>query len=73
MTRPTEDFLPHVIDILERLAAASSDHGQPMLASMLDLARSEAQDALNTTDLEAAFRTALGGSGRPARVAVGRH
>lgn len=46
MDRRETDFLPTMIGILERLQATSLERGQANLAVLLDLARSEAEDAL---------------------------
>ena len=46
MERSQADFLPTMIAILERLHATSLDKGEPLLASILDIAKTEAEDAL---------------------------
>ena len=43
-----EDFLTKVSDILERLRAQSEMRGHPLLASLLDITRQEAEDDLRT-------------------------
>jgi hypothetical protein len=62
MERRDIDFLPTMIGILQKLHATSLERGQPNLAVLLDLARTEAEDALRTAgqkaELEAAFREA---------------
>ena len=62
MERRDIDFLPTMIGILEKLHATSLDRGQPNLAMLIELARTEAEDALRTAgqkaNLEATFRPA---------------
>lgn len=62
MERRDIDFLPTMIGILQKLHTTSLERGQPNLAVLLDLARSEAEDALRTADqkaqVEAAFKAA---------------
>ncbi len=48
MAELDEDFLPWALQALERLRDASEDRGHPLLASMLELARVEAEDDLKT-------------------------
>ena len=43
-----EEFLTKVSDILERLRAQSEMRGHPLLASLLDITRQEAEDDLRT-------------------------
>lgn len=43
-----EHFLRKVSEILERLRRESEQRGHPLLASVLDVARAEAQDGLRT-------------------------
>jgi len=40
------EFLDKMVGILERLRVTSRDRGQPLLASILEIARVEAEDAL---------------------------
>ncbi len=54
MTQFDEDFLRVVLQSLEKLRQASEDRGHGMLASMIELARTEAEDDLRTRTLEAA-------------------
>jgi hypothetical protein len=54
MTQSEEDFLRVVLLSLEKLRQASEDRGHGMLASMIELARSEAEDDLRTRALKAA-------------------
>jgi hypothetical protein len=61
MDSAAQEFLPQIIGILDRLQAASASHNQPMLASLIDLARSEAEDALRTLHVEASLRASLRG------------
>jgi len=44
---PHRDFLRLTAEILERLELESSSRGNRMLASLLDIARTEAEDALH--------------------------
>ena len=59
MEKSDDDFLPEVIGILGRLQATSTEHGSPMLAFLLDLARAEAEDEMRTAHLEEGLRSAL--------------
>lgn len=59
MDKNDEDFLPAVIGILGRLQVTSAQHGSPMLAFLLDLAKAEAEDELRTAHLEEDLRSAL--------------
>ena len=43
-----EDFLTKVVEILDRLAAQSELRGHPLLASVLAIAKDEAEDDLRT-------------------------
>ena len=43
---PNKDFLRLTAEILERLELESSSRGNRMLASLLDIARAEAEDGL---------------------------
>ena len=47
----SEEFLDCVYQALERLRTASSDRGHLMLASMIELAQSEAEDDRRTRAL----------------------
>ena len=49
---PTRDFLRLTAEILERLELESSSRGNRMLASLLDIARTEAEDGLKTREHE---------------------
>ena len=40
------EFLPAMIGILERLHRTALNRGEPLLASILDIAKTEAEDAL---------------------------
>jgi hypothetical protein len=54
MAESDEHFLGCVLKALERLREASQNRGHPMLASMIDLAKAEAEDHMRTQAL--AFR-----------------
>jgi hypothetical protein len=45
---PDRHFLRRAIDQLEELGLESHERGHPMFASLLDIAKSEAEDALRT-------------------------
>ena len=45
---PDDHFLPEIAQILERLQSLCEWRGQPFLASLLDIARGEAEDAMKT-------------------------
>lgn len=47
------------IDILQRLHDESAERGETMLAFLLDLAKTEAEDQVRQAGLEAETRTAL--------------
>jgi hypothetical protein len=47
-----EDFLEKVAEILERLRAQSEMRGHPLLASLLAIAKGEAEDDLRTRQAE---------------------
>ena len=49
---PNRDFLRLTAEILERLELESSSRGNRMLASLLDIARTEAEDGLKTKEHE---------------------
>ena len=51
MAESDEHFLRCVMQALERLRDASQDRGHSMLASMIDLAKVEAEDELRTKAL----------------------
>jgi hypothetical protein len=59
MPKSDDDFLPAVIGILGRLQATTAEHGRPMLAFLLDLAKAEAEDELRTAHMEDDLRSAL--------------
>ena len=59
MDKSDDDFLPAVIGILDRLQVTTAQHGRPMLAFLLDLAKAEAEDELRTDSLEQELRSAL--------------
>jgi hypothetical protein len=59
MPTSDDDFLPAVIGILARLQATTEEHGRPMLAFLLDLAKAEAEDELRTAHMEDDLRSAL--------------
>ena len=59
MDKSDDDFLPAVIGILDRLQVTTAQHGRPMLAFLLDLAKAEAEDELRTDSLELELRSAL--------------
>jgi hypothetical protein len=46
MDTEDRDFLPMMIGILERLEQTAHARGEPLLASLLGIARGEAEDAL---------------------------
>jgi hypothetical protein len=52
MTQSDEDFLRVILQSLGKLRQASEDRGYGMLASMIELARTEAEDDLRTRALE---------------------
>jgi hypothetical protein len=43
-----QDFLQVAIQVIERIREKSLEHGHGMLASLLDMAKAEAEDALRT-------------------------
>ena len=47
---PNRDFLRLTAEILERLELESSSRGNRMLASLLDIARTEAEDGLKARE-----------------------
>ncbi len=51
MGESSEEFLECVLQALERLRAASSKRGHPMLASIIELAEAEAEDDRRTRAL----------------------
>ena len=51
MAEADEEFLGCVLQALERLRAASQERGHPMLASMIEFAKVEAEDDLRTRSL----------------------
>ena len=51
MAEADEEFLGCVLQALERLRAASEERGHPMLASMIEFAKVEAEDDLRTQSL----------------------
>ena len=55
MTPEEERSLRVAIAALERLSRYSSEHGRPMLASLIEIARAEAEDELKT-ELESGKR-----------------
>jgi hypothetical protein len=59
MPRSDDDFLPALIGILERLHAKSAERGDSMLAFLLGLAKTEAEDELKCQAAQADRRTAL--------------
>ena len=59
MDKSEDDFLPAVIGILGRLQVTTAQHGRPMLAFLLDLAKAEAEDELRTANMEQELRSAL--------------
>jgi hypothetical protein len=59
MSSSSSEFLPSVIGILQELHATSSERGQTMLAFLLDLARTEAEDELRQAGLEAGIKSTL--------------
>jgi hypothetical protein len=60
MAGPDDNFLPALIGILERLHARSAERGDSLLAFLLGLAKTEAEDRLKSeaeeADRRAAFR-----------------
>jgi hypothetical protein len=46
MKTDVPEFLDSMLGILERLKVASADRGQPLLASILEIAKVEAEDSL---------------------------
>jgi hypothetical protein len=46
MKTDVPEFLDSMVGILERLRVASADREQPLLASILEIAKVEAEDAL---------------------------
>jgi hypothetical protein len=53
------DFLSNVISTLGRLQGDSAEHGETMLAFLLDLAKTEAEDRLRQAGLDADMRATL--------------
>ena len=49
MDESTRDFLSRVVDILARLEQQSAGLDRPLLASLLGIARDEAEDDLRTS------------------------
>ena len=60
MSKTEPDFLPTIIGILKQLQGLSSERGQPLLASILEIARVEAEDALRHKHALAALDAARG-------------
>ena len=48
MSAPDSDFLRMVIQAVRRLQETCAERGHPLLASLLDIARAEAEDELRT-------------------------
>lgn len=59
MTETDESFLLRVIDALDGLQAGCLEHRRPMLASLLSIARSEAEDELRSGKADAALKAAF--------------
>ena len=59
MEMAQRDFLPAVIGILDRLHRTTAEQGQATLSLLLDLARTEAEDALRQAEIEADMRATL--------------
>ena len=59
MAQAPAEFLPTVIAILQRLQDESAERQETMLAFLLDLARTEAEDRLRQAGLDSDMRTAL--------------
>ena len=59
MGQASADFLPNVIALLRRLQEQSVEQNESMLAFLLDLARTEAEDRLRQDGLDAEMRLAL--------------
>jgi hypothetical protein len=55
---PNRDFLRVTAEILERLELESSCRGNRLLASLLDIARTEAEDGLKTKQHEPTLQEA---------------
>lgn len=59
MDTPQSEFLPAVIGILDRLHQSTADQGQATLSLLIDLARTEAEDALRQAGRDAEIRATL--------------
>lgn len=59
MEQPQTDFLQGIVGILDRLHATTQTRGQATLSMLIDLARTEAEDALRQAGLEADMRARL--------------
>ncbi len=70
MAESDEHFLRCVLQALERLRDASQNRGHPMLASMIDLAKAEAEDDLRTHALTLERFSEFGKRASPAGTTV---
>lgn len=59
MKETEEDFLPDAIGLLKQLHETSGARGLATLTLLLDLAKTEAEDALKSTLSDAALRETL--------------
>jgi hypothetical protein len=59
MEQPQADFLQGVVGILDRLHATTQTRGQATLSMLIDLAKTEAEDALRQAGIEADMRARL--------------
>ena len=53
------EFLPAVIGILDRLGQSTAERGQATLSLLIDLAKTEAEDALQQSALDADMRATI--------------
>jgi hypothetical protein len=56
---PQSEFLPAVIGILDRLHQSTAEQGQATLSLLIDLAKTEAEDALRQAGIDAEMRATL--------------
>jgi hypothetical protein len=59
MVQAPVEFLPSVIAVLQRLHDESAERNESMLAFLLDLARTEAEDRLRQAGLDEDLRSTL--------------
>ena len=62
MDIPQSEFLPTVIGILGELHQSTAERGQATLSLLIDLAKTEAEDALRQAGVDAEMRATLRGT-----------